>query len=123
MAVEIVNWIEIPVQNMTRAKAFYENVFQFKTVDLTIGNNICTCLPDTSGEGFCGALVECDTAKEQNFGSLLYLNANGDVDAILTRVKSGGGHIITDKKQTPGAGCFAIFKDTEGNVLAFQEGK
>ncbi|MCH5598958.1 VOC family protein [Niabella ginsengisoli] len=76
------------------------------------------------GEGFCGTLVEYDDTKEQNSGSLVYLNANGDVEALLNRVQSGGGHIITDKKRTTaGSGYFAIFKDTEGNMLAFQEGK
>jgi len=33
MAVELVNWLEIPVNEMARARAFYEAVFGFRIVD------------------------------------------------------------------------------------------
>ncbi|WP_394801067.1 VOC family protein [Niabella ginsengisoli] len=72
MAVEIVSWIEIPVRDMKRAKQFYENVFQFKIVDLTIGNDVCQCIPNTSGKDSVALWLNMMTQKNK-IPALLYI--------------------------------------------------
>jgi len=121
MAVEIVNWLEIPVENMTRAREFYEAVFEFQFVDLEVGAEIYPCFPNRYGEGFSGALVRYDFTKPGKEGPLVYLNAYNDMDAMLSRIALAGGQVIKPKQEiAPGFGFFAIFQDTEGNLLALQ---
>ena len=58
MAIEMVNWLEIPVTDMDRARKFYETVFEFKTVDMELGGEIYPCFPNRNDDGYSGALVQ-----------------------------------------------------------------
>lgn len=121
MAVEIVNWLEIPVENMERAKKFYETVFEFKIVDMEINGEIYPCFPNKDGEGFSGALVQYDFTRPGKNGPLVYLNSYDQMDAMLNRINQAGGRVIESKKEiAPGFGFYSIFEDTEGNLLALQ---
>ncbi len=121
MAVELVNWVEIPVHNMERAKTFNEAVFRFRIVDLEVGDETYPCFPNKKGEGFSGALVQYDFTQPGRQGPLVYLNSYGDTEGMLARISSAGGKIVRDKQEiAPGFGYFAIFEDTEGNLLALQ---
>ncbi|GGF23336.1 hypothetical protein [Flavobacterium limi] len=55
MAIEMVNWLEIPTIEMERARKFYETIFDFKMVDIEINDEIYPCFPNRNGEGFSGA--------------------------------------------------------------------
>jgi predicted enzyme related to lactoylglutathione lyase len=121
MAIEIVNWLEIPVLDMQRARAFYESVFEFQMTDFKIGEETYPCFPNKNGEGFSGALVKYDFTKPGKSGPLVYLNAYGSVDKMIRRIISSGGKLVQPKAEiAPGFGYFAIFEDTEGNMLALQ---
>lgn len=121
MAVEIVNWLEIPVTDMGRARSFYEHVFDFKIVDMEVGKEIYPCFPDKNGEGFSGALVQYDFTKPGKNGPLVYLNAYNGIDVMTEKIKVAGGKLIKTKTEiAPGFGYFALFEDTEGNLLALQ---
>ena len=121
MAVELVNWVEIPVIEMARAKAFYEAVFEFRIVELEIGGEAYRCFPNREGDGFSGALVQYDFTQPGKQGPLVYLNSYGDMEAMLARIASAGGKVVQGKQEiAPGYGYFAIFEDTEGNLLALQ---
>lgn len=121
MAIEILNWIEIPVSDMVRAKAFYQSVFEFEIVDVKVGDEIYPCFPNKNGDGFSGALIQYEFTKPGKEGALVYFNSYGNMDAMIARIRSAGGKVIEDKKEiAPGYGCFAIFEDTEGNLLALQ---
>jgi hypothetical protein len=123
MAVELVNWLEIPVMNMARARKFYESVFQLKLTDLEVGEELYPCFPNKDGKGFSAALVQYDFTGPGKRGPLVYLNTCGDIDGMLARILAGGGKIIQSKKEiAPGFGEYALFEDTEGNLLALQEG-
>ena len=55
--------------------------------------------------------------KETN-GTLLYLNANPDVQIILDRVEAAGGKVVVPKTEiSPDYGYMGIFIDTEGNRI------
>ena len=121
MAIEIVNWLEIPVENLQRAKGFYERIFEFEIVDLEVGGEIYPCFPTKDGDGFSGALVQYDYTKPGKQGPLVYLNSYGKMDQILEKVIDAGGKVIQPKKEiAPGFGFSALFEDTEGNFLGLQ---
>ena len=121
MAVEIVNWLEIPAEDMARARRFYEAVFELKLIDLDVGGEVYPCFPNRNGDGFSGALVRYDFVKPGQQGPLVYLNSYNDMDGMLKRIEASGGRIIEAKKEiAEGFGFFAIFQDTEGNLLALQ---
>ena len=121
MAVEIVNWIEIPVDDLARAKNFYENIFEFEIVDLKVGDETYACFPNKDGDGFSGALVQYDFTKPGRNGPLVYLNPYDGIDKMIERILEAGGKIIQPKKEiASGFGFYAIFEDTEGNMLALQ---
>src|ERR671910_651740 len=112
MPVEIVNWIEIPVLDLERARTFYEAIFEFKIVDLEVGNETYPCFPSKDGEGFSGALVQYEFTHPGNRGPLVYLNAYNNIDLMLERIVTAGGKVIEPKKEiAPGFGFFALFED------------
>lgn len=121
MAIEIVNWLEIPVEDIDRARDFYEALFEFKIVDLDVGGEIYRCFPNKNSDGFSGALVQYDFVNPGKQGPLVYLNSYGNMEAMLKRIETAGGKIVQPKKEiAEGFGFFAIFQDTEGNMLALQ---
>ncbi len=121
MAVEIVNWLEIPVRNMSRARKFYESVFEFTLIDMEVAGESYPCFPNKNGEGFSGALVQYDFIAPGNKGPLVYLHAYDGVERMIEKVLFAGGKVIKASEEiAPGFGYQAIFEDTEGNLLAFQ---
>jgi predicted enzyme related to lactoylglutathione lyase len=121
MAVEIVNWLEIPVMDMNRARTFYETIFDIKIVDIEVGEDIYPCFPDKKGSGFSAALVQYDFTGPGRRGPLVYLNASPDITATLKKILASGGTILKEKTEiAPGFGYFALFEDTEGNMFALQ---
>ncbi|RAW02106.1 VOC family protein [Pseudochryseolinea flava] len=121
MANELVNWIEIPVADVARAKSFYESVFQFKIVELSVGGLKYPCFPNRAGDGFCGALVQYDYTAPGKRGPLVYFDSGDAMEEMLSRIVAAGGKIIQNRMEiAPGYGYSSIFEDTEGNMLALQ---
>lgn len=51
-------------------------------------------------------------------GVLIYLNANGKLDAILDRIAEAGGKVIVPRTEiSPEHGYMAVFIDSEGNRI------
>ena len=118
MSNEIVSWPEIPVRNMDRARAFYERVMELEIVDLPVGNEIYACFSNRAVDGYTGALVQYDFTDPGKTGALVYLDSNGDLPGMLSRIRAAGGNIVKDEQEiAPGFGSFALFEDTEGNLL------
>lgn len=121
MAIELANWIEIPVKDMDRAKKFYESIFGFKLVDLEVAGEVHHCFPNKKGKGFSGALAHYEFMHPGKKGPLVYLNASPNAEEMLEKIKTSGGKILKEKTEVaPGFGYFALFEDTEGNMLALQ---
>lgn len=124
MANELINWLEIPVNDMYRAREFYETVFERSFEDLEIGGDTYPCLPNKAGDNYVMALVQNQVTTPGKKGPLVYLDSSPDITAMLHRISQAGGIIIQDKELiAPGMGHYAIFEDTEGNVLALQSGE
>ena len=114
------NWFEIPVVDMQRAKHFYQVIFSMHMDETEMMGMQMAFFPYENGSGKAsGALVKSDQHRPSKDGVLVYLNANPSMDSILEKIESMGGAIQMPKTQiTPEIGYMAFFTDTEGNRVA-----
>ncbi len=109
------NWFEIPVTDLDRAKAFYETVMDTELIDAEMDGGEMTMFPASEGVG--GGLVKSakwDYVPSRN-ASIIYLNGGDDLSVPLGKVKAAGGEIIQDKMGIGENGFIALFVDSEGN--------
>ena len=117
------HYFEIPVEDMDRAKAFYEAVLDGSITVTDFRETMGTLvggLPHRGGAG--GALV---WGPQQGYipgerGTLIYLVLSIPVEEALTHAKAHGGEIMLDKTPLPegaGGGFVAWVKDSEGNKI------
>jgi len=115
-----INWFEIPVEDMLRAKHFYQIIFSIHMEQANIMDSQMAFFPSEKGNGkMSGALVKSEMHKSNTEGVLIYLNANPDISAVLARIEEEGGVVLQNKTSiNAGSGFIAIFLDTEGNRVA-----
>lgn len=114
-----INWFEIPASNLNRACNFYGNVLG---IDVHVQEIQGMQMGFLHGgeDGVGGALVEGEGYVPTEAGSLIYLNGGDDLSTPLARVEEAGGAVVLPKTQiSEEIGYFAIFKDSEGNRIAF----
>jgi predicted enzyme related to lactoylglutathione lyase len=114
----LINWFEIAVKDLTRAKKFYGTILgvELKEVDM-FGTKMAFFPSD--GQNVSGSLVQGDDYTPSTEGSLIYLNGGSNLETILSKVEAAGGKIFVPKTQiSPEMGYFAIFMDSEGNKMA-----
>ena len=110
------NWFEIPVRDIDRAQRFYESLLGTTLRREAMGPQTLAVFP--YGEAGVGGCLLAGAAAPQpaTHGTLVYLDAQPSLDAVLARVESAGGRVTTPKVQLPGdMGCFAHITDSEGN--------
>jgi hypothetical protein len=116
---QALNWFEIPVSDIQRAKAFYSKIFDitFQDVDTGDGNQYAF-FPFDWTKGISGSLSQGPHYKPSEDGAVLFLNGGNDCSEILTRVATAGGKLLIPKtKISDQFGYFGSFIDTEGNKL------
>lgn len=119
--VNVLNWFELPVTNMERAKKFYDTIFEISVEVQQMGPLLMGMFPSENGNGkLSGALVFHEQwYKPSMEGVLIYFNANPAMDGVLSRVEAAGGKIIQPKTQiSPEIGYMAMLIDSEGNRVA-----
>ncbi|MDJ1484482.1 VOC family protein [Cytophagaceae bacterium YF14B1] len=114
-------WFEIPVTDLSRAKIFYETIFDIKIQLLDLGALKIGSFP-ASPSGVSGALCQHAEFYKPSFeGPMIYIDANPDLSTILNKVESVGGKILFPKRLiSPDQGYTAIFIDTEGNRIGLR---
>jgi len=113
---DLLSWFEIPVLDIERAANFYGAIFATK-LEINRGDGFSSALFPHEGI-LGGGLVAGEGYLPNPQGSLLYLNANPDLNVILKRIKAAGGQVIKSKTDLGENGFFALFLDTEGNRIA-----
>ena len=113
------NWFEIPVGDMARAKHFYQIIFGIHMHEMDMMGMKMAGFPGEPGSGkVSGALVQSENHIPSADGAVLYLNANPDMSPVLERITPEGGHIVLPKTAiSPEIGFMAFFIDTEGNKV------
>lgn len=114
-----INWFEIPVKDMARAKAFYGAVLGQELQDMPGGEGSYVFLP--SGENGVGGALSADPSAEPagKKGCILYLNGGDDLAVPLGRVAAAGGSVTQEKMSIGENGHVGFFMDTEGNHVGF----
>ena len=111
---DAINWFELPVVDLARAKAFYEQVLSTRLRPELFGDTPMAIFPQAN---VSGALVKDARRKPAADGALVYLNANGVLDACIARIEAAGGKVILPKTDIGDPGHIALFIDTEGNAV------
>ena len=108
-----INWFEIPCEDLERATSFYETL---------LGEPMRRDLSGTPMAYFSaersGTLIKRPFQKPGRGGTMVYLNCDGELDAVLARVRIAGGLVLMPKTPVPGGhGHFACLRDSEGNHI------
>ena len=119
-----INWFEIPVTDLQRAKEFYENILDIKMTSPPPGQGEEMAFfprkQDTimalSGT-VSGALVKSERLKPSADGALIYLNASPTLQPVIDKIIASGGKVLMPKTKIA-AGYICVFIDTEGNKVA-----
>jgi len=112
-----VGWFEIYVQNMERAKAFYEKTLDVKLEALPspiIKMYAFPMLPDKPG---CpGALVKMEGFNPGGNSTIVYFSC---VDCAVesARAAKSGGKVFKEKFSIGEYGFISLVHDTEGNLI------
>jgi predicted enzyme related to lactoylglutathione lyase len=112
------NWFEIPALDFGRAVKFYSDIFNYNMpVEQMMGYDMAFFQMESGGIG--GAVVCGDGYFPSHKGSLVYLNAQPNLQIALDRVENAGGKILVPKTLiNEQIGYFAFITDTEGNKVA-----
>ncbi len=118
-------WFEIPVTDVDRAKAFYENILEIKMQMLPINDNLRMALFPAEAGSVGGALCQNKQFYKPGFhGPVVYLNADPDLQLVLERLSKTKGKIIQAKTQvSEEVGYMAIIEDSEGNRVGLMSSK
>jgi predicted enzyme related to lactoylglutathione lyase len=113
----IVGWFEIYVQDMNRAKKFYENVFQVKLQELPSPVVKMWAFPmKPDAPGCPGALVHMPGVESRMGGTVIYFHTP-DCAVEAQRAADNGGKIHKPKFSIGDYGHIALVYDTEGNMI------
>lgn len=112
-----VGWFEIYVQDMDRAKKFYESVFQVKLEKLNNPNLVLWGFPmHMDKTGASGALVKMEDYSSGGNSTLVYFSCS-DCANEEARVAEFGGSIQRGKMSIGEYGFISLVIDTEGNMF------
>ncbi len=109
-------WFEIPVNDLSRATAFYETVLNSKLRPLAPNMSV---FPYTLGHA-SGCLTSIGGRAPSREGTLIYLDTrdvDGGLDAALARALESGGKPILPRTDIAEHGFIAVFEDCEGNAI------
>jgi len=103
---------DIPTDNISRAKKFYEKLFGWK-IEQTPGPVEYYSVTTEEGNG----ILQGGMGQRQGDQKITNYVGVDDIDKYINSVRKYGGKMMTPKIEIPGQGWLATFKDTEGNIL------
>ena len=123
--VNTLNWFEISVSDMARAKKFYETIFDVKLEETEMMGMKMAFFPAENMNGkVSGGLVQGPMHKPSLDGAKIYFNGNPDLSTALGKIEKAGGKVTMPKtKISDDIGHMAFFVDTEGNGVALHSNK
>jgi predicted enzyme related to lactoylglutathione lyase len=118
-----IRWFEIYVDDMNRAKAFYEFVFNRELGSLASGDlEMWTFGSDQEMHGSGGALVKVDGFPAGGNSTIVYFSCE-DCAFEEAKTADAGGEIVKSKFSIGEYGFVSLVKDTEGNMIGLHSMK
>ncbi len=117
MAVNPVIWFELYVDDMARARAFYQTVFDVTLESMSDAGMEYYAFPmqnDQVGAG--GALAKMEGMAPGGGGTLIYFHCD-DCAVEEARVAGAGGTVLKPKMSIGSYGFMSLVLDTEGNTI------
>jgi len=114
---DALNWFELYVTDLARAKKFYENILQTQMQEVNAGTTPMAIFPYENEQGVGGSLTMMEVVPPGAGGTIIYLNVEGDLDGVISRIPAAGGMILRPRLAIGEHGFIAVFKDSEGNVV------
>ena len=112
------NWFEIPANDIKRSSKFYETIFGIEMEMHEMEGSKMAFFPWSEGSGKAnGCLAQGEMNTPSAEGTTVYLNANPNMDNVLTKVEAAGGQIVCPKMSIGEHGNIAFIIDTEGNKV------
>lgn len=117
-----VGWFEIYVEDMSRAKAFYESTFkiQLEPLPAPSGHDIEMWIfpgaMDADANGCSGALCKMEGCRPGGSGTIIYFTCE-DCAVEAGRAAANGGNVYKEKMSIGDYGFIAIVSDSEGNTI------
>lgn len=123
MAKNPVNWFEIYVDDMERAKKFYQDVFGVKLDRLPGADLEMWTFPmEQNGAGAAGSLVHMEGVKSGGNSTIIYFSCE-DCATEEGRVETAGGRVFKSKFSIGQYGFIVLAFDTEGNMFGLHSMK
>ncbi len=118
-----VGWFEIYVQDMKRAKAFYEGVLGVKLQQMPSPEFDYWMFPmEQEGKGSGGALCKMEGFPSGKNSVLVYFTCE-DCAVEEARAKKLGGKVQKPKESIGEYGFISLVYDTEGNMIGLHSRK
>ncbi|BET67785.1 VOC family protein [Opitutales bacterium ASA1] len=112
-----VGWFEIYVQDLERAKAFYEATFAVKLEAIAGPAVAMLAFPtDPRSPGCGGALVKFAGKTSGDGGTVVYFSCD-DCAVEAARALANGGRVCKEKFSIGPHGFIALVFDTEDNLI------
>ena len=112
-----VGWFEIYVQDMARAKTFYEKTLEVTFEKLESPDIEMWAFPfNMEAPGAAGALVKMAGKDSGSGGTIIYFSC-ADCAVEAGRAAQNGGKVVKEKFSIGQYGFIAFVEDTEGNVI------
>ncbi len=112
-----VGWFEIYVQDMDRARAFYQAVLGVRLEPLEVGDIEMFAFPmDMDATGSGGSLIRVPGVASGGTGTMVYFNCE-DCAVEESRVEEAGGTVERPKMDIGDYGFVSVIKDPDGNVF------
>ncbi|HCT39932.1 MAG TPA: lactoylglutathione lyase [Moraxellaceae bacterium] len=123
MTINPVGWFEIYVDDMARAKKFYEAVFQVKLERLNAPTPEMWAFPmNPERMGTSGALVHMKGFSAGRNSVLVYFSCE-DCATEQARAIAAGGKLQNQKMSIGQYGYISLVYDTEGNMIGLHSMK
>lgn len=111
-----VNWFEIYVQDMARARKFYETVLGVELQPMETDLPMCGFPGGPDAHGCTGALVYFEGMPSGGNSVMVYFSCD-DCDVEGARVADAGGHVVREKMSIGQYGFILLAADTEDNMF------
>ena len=119
-------WFEIYVDDIQRARKFYETVLDIKIDDMPDPNNgglkMASFPMKINAPNAAGSLVQMEGVKAGGNSTIVYFTSE-DCAKEEARVEKAGGKVFKKKMSIAEYGFMSLCTDTEGNMFGIHSRK